>query len=242
MKNVTTLAELKGKAIAIKHPVKVCWPQHGGKEELLVPKLDMSLEKGYESNNGTIAFVSDQMLYVIPYMRKVMQILDESGFTRKSMYVPFSNWDYPVAEKFAWEALKRTAEEQHQLDFIADCNKFADEHGFKTIEETLFEKCFEMPAKGVEVEHLNFRDTYYPAITGTFLDCVASDRIGRYCTNNGTCVFIYRDGKTYVTRSREVMDALYDAGYVEGGLFVPFSNGERIKDAVYAQQWQRVIA
>lgn len=244
MKTMTTMCELKAKAIALNAPIKVCWPQRGDKQETLNPDYvaNSILEHSYAINNGTIAFVDEAVLYVIPYFRKAMSILQDNGFIAKNFYVPFSNWDYPVMKKARWEELKNEAYKQHVIEFIADCNEFSDKHGFGVLDEAIIQKCFEMPVAGVHVEHPYYENILYPAIQGTCLDCVAATKIGRYCTNNGTCVFVYRDGKTYVTRNWEVVAALSKAGYKEGSLFVPFSNGETIQDPEYAAKWKRVSA
>lgn len=236
---ITTLAELKDIAIAITHPTKVCWPQFS-KNETILPVSDYSFEKCYDSNNSTIAFVSDYILYVIPSMRIVRNILVENGFTRKSMYVPFSNWDYPVEQQVRWETLRQFAHEEYLREFVEDCNNFADKHNFGVLTDDLLEKCFEMPSRGLTVSIFGQEDIYFPLVNGTILDCIAEKRIGRYCTNNGTCVFVYRNGKTYVTRSWDVVKALHNAGYIKGDLAVPFSNGETIKEPAYAVLWKKV--
>lgn len=242
---MTTMGELKGMAIAINAPIQVCWPQHGDKQETLNPDYAIAnpnLNYTYSTNNSTIAFVEEEVLYVMPYFRKAMAVLQENRFTEKCFYVPFSNWDYPLTEKARWEELQREAHDQHTLDFIADCNAFSDRHGFGVLDEKHMQKCFEMPISGVLVKHPYFEKKHYPEITGTCLDCVAAEKIGHYCTNNGTTVFIYRDGKTYVTKNWEVVDALQKAGYKEGTFFVPFSNGESIEDSMYAKQWEKISA
>lgn len=246
MKTMTTMGELKEMAIAINAPIQVCYPQHGDKQETLNPDYAIAnpnLHHKYASNNSTIAFVDEGVLYVMPYFRKAMAVLQKNGFAEKCFYVPFSNWDYPLTEKAQWEELQKEAREQHTLDFVADCNDFSDKHGFGVLDEEIMKKkCFEMPVTGVHVEHPFYTTVLYPAIKGTCLDCVAATKIGHYCTNNSTCVFVYRDGKTYVTRSWEVVTALSKCGYKEGSLFVPFSNGETIQDPEYATKWERVSA
>jgi len=110
MKKFETLAQLKEAAIVITHPIKVHWPQHN-KDEFLSIDKSVLIDRTYETNNGTLAFFSDDALYVIPYSKQFMDILLENGFTRRCMYVPFSNWDYPVAWESKWNDLKRIAKE-----------------------------------------------------------------------------------------------------------------------------------
>jgi hypothetical protein len=72
------------------------------------------------------------------------------------------------------------------------------------------------------------------------VDSTTFDKLGRFCTNNGKVVFVYRDGHTYVFRGYRIVDELRNAGYKEAGLFVPFSNGEQITDPYLADQWEKV--
>lgn len=110
MKKFETLAQLKEAAIILTHPIKVKWPQFG-KEEILTIDTSNLVDRTYAMNNGTLAFFSDGALYVIPYSKQFMDILLENGFTQRGMYVPFSNWDYPVAWESKWNELKRIAKE-----------------------------------------------------------------------------------------------------------------------------------
>lgn len=242
MKTINTLEELKKVAFAITKPTLVRWDQHNAEETLkpMVSQTLASLENCYDSNNSVITFVSESVQYVIPYTRVVAQILRNAGFINKSIYVPFSNWDYPVYEKERWVALWQSAKEQWELDFLDDCKKHSDKEGFGSITEDLLKKCFKIPKSGVYVKHLYWEQTYYPYVH-TF-DCMAIERLGRYCTNNGTCVFVYRNGNTYVTRDWDVVNALRKAGYKEGDLFVPFSNGEVIQDTATRMVWQNLTA
>ena len=110
MKKFETLAQIKEAAITITHPIKVHWPLHN-KDEIISIDHSQLVDKTYETNNGTVAFVSDGALYVIPWMKQVMDILRENGFTNRGMYVPFSNGEYPVAWQSKWNDLKRIAKE-----------------------------------------------------------------------------------------------------------------------------------
>ena len=107
-KEIKNLETLKENAITITHPIKVRFPQFN-KEEILSIDCSTLVNNTYETNNGTVAFVSDGTLYVIPYMKQVMDILLENGFTCKNRYVPFSKCDYPVAWESKWNELKRLA-------------------------------------------------------------------------------------------------------------------------------------
>ncbi len=75
--------------------------------------LDCSWAAGYNRcfaiNNGTVAFVIGEDLFVTPYTEAVLRTLQEAGFRRERFYVPFSNWDYPSCAKERWMELRRKA-------------------------------------------------------------------------------------------------------------------------------------
>lgn len=240
MKTIKTMEELKAQAIAIKASMEVRWDLHNMSETLNPMEMISKFENCYEMNNSVITFVSEGLQYVIPYTRVVMRILNENNFRNKCMYVPFSNGDYPVAYKSRWDVLWRESKELWEQDFHDDCKKFSDEQGFGSITDDLLKKCFLIPKSGVFVKHPYWEQTYYPQVHS--FDCTAVNRVGHYTTNNGTCVFIYRDGNTYVTRNWDVVEALRETGYKEGCLYVPFSNGEVIQDPTLKLKWEKLIA
>lgn len=215
------------------------WPQFNQEEALNLMELAPKFNGRYATNNSTACFVHENEVFVTPYTRAVIATLRSFGFTDDYFYVPFSNGDYPKQEESKWKYLRHQAEVAYQEEFTADCYAYCDKHGYGTISDETLANCFEMPATGVAVKHLYFEDTYYPAISRC-LDCVAIDRIGRFCTNNGRVVFVYRNGKTYVAKGYKILSELRSAGYKESGLFVPFSNGEAIQDPVLKARWDAI--
>lgn len=244
MKEITTLEELKEAAITINRTFRVV-SYETNKEETLEPNeesLLRHLEKGYRTKRGMIAFVTENTMYVIPYMSRVIKILVENGFEQKYMVVPFSRSNYPIEAKDQWEELIMMAHESQLNEFSTDCNKFCDEHEFGAIDETLFQMCFEMPSYGVRVKNsCGEYIYYYPAIIRSYLDYTAVEKLGKYGTKNGITAFVYRDGKTYVTRSQKVLEAIIKADYIEEkDLVVPFANGEEIHNQGYANLWKKI--
>lgn len=244
MKEIKTLDQLKEAAIAINRTFRV-YSYETNEEKTLEPNeatLLKKLEKGYRSKRGMIAFVSENTMYVIPYMNKVIEVLVENGFEQKYMIVPFSKSNYPIEAKDQWEELIMMAYESYLNEFVADCNKFCDDHEFGAIDEILLKKCFEMPSYGVRVKDSCGEDIYYyPAIIRAYLDYTAVEKLGKYGTKNGVTAFVYRDGKTYVTPSQEVLQAIREADYIEEqNLVVPFANGEEIHNRGYANLWRKI--
>ena len=179
----------------------------------------------YATNNSTVCFVSGNEVFVTPYTRTAMRTLRSA--------------DYPKLEQFKWNALRENARQSYKADFVSDCEAYCDERHIGAISEETLANCFEMPENGVRVKHLYFEDTYYLIMNQYCLDC-RCDNLGHFCCNNGRVVFVYRNGKTYVTKGYKILNELRAAGYTESGFFVPFSNGEEIQDYALRVRWESI--
>lgn len=99
------MAELKKKAIIVRDGMETYFPQFKCKEILSVSKPDTH-NLTYAYNNSVVAFVDEQgMMFVVPDIKGTQKVLVENGYKKAYFYVPFSNWDYPIACKDRWEAL-----------------------------------------------------------------------------------------------------------------------------------------
>lgn len=231
-----TLENLINDSMRIYPGMIAVWPREN-KEEII--NFDVATFNGsYASNNGTLAFVYENILYVTPSTRKAYDVL--ASFKQSYFYVPFSNGDYPKNERTKWMQLRTMQNDLYKEDFIQDCNKYCEEQNIGSLDNGILARCFVIPETGVKVKHLYFEDTYYPMINSLSFDCTAVDYIGRFCTNNGRVVFVYRDGSTRVTKGYWILDYLISAGYKEGNLFVPFSNGEQILDPCLREKWDAI--
>ena len=234
-----TMENLKADSIRVYNGMITHYPQF--REEEALHLSDVATFNGcYASNNGTLAYVIEGVLYVTPATRRAYRVLREEGFQEKYFFVPFSNWDYPKEAQSRWEQLRATQKKLMEEDFRQDCIKYCDEHYIGELDEDTLTKCFVMPKEGVEVKHVHYQTTYYPTINQTCFDSTIPSRIGRYCANNGRVAFTYRDGTTRVARGYWILDLLRAAGYKEGDLFVPFSNGEQIVDPEQRSAWEKV--
>lgn len=232
-----TIQELINDSIRFYPGMLSVWPKFNVEEKF---NFDVATFNGsYASNNGTLAFVIDNTLYVTPITRRALLALD--GFTKKQFYVPFSNGDYPKEELCRWKKLRAMQDEQSKKCFVEDCLRYAKKYGVGTLSEDVLARCFEIPEKGVYVKHVYFEDWVYPTFAGHYFDCYhMPEMLGTYCTNNGRVVFIYKDGRTFVTKGYKILDNLRAAGFKEGGLFVPFSNGEVIQDPALRAKWEAI--
>ena len=244
-KRYASIEDLKKDSIRIYDGMTVSGSAYNGKEEKVnfncaTFNREYNGEKVYSSNNGTLAMIIDNNFYATPSTRSVLEFLEEEGFVEKFFYVPFSNGEYPVRERWIWEKLKAIAEVSNYEDFLEDCAKYCDEHGVGELDKSILSNALEIPHKGIRIKHLGFEDKVYPVINSILLDSYSAEKLGTYCCNNGRVVFITRDAKTYVTKGYKIIESLREAGYEEKSVFVPFSNGEEIIDSEYAFMWAQI--
>lgn len=237
MKNMN---ELKQMAVQVYTGMTVIFPQFKSEDTLNIQEIIPKFNGYYSVNNSTVSFIEDNEMFVIPYTREVMTILANANFHKGHFYVPFSNWDYPKAESYKWFTLRETARRSYHQDFLDDCVAYCETHNIKPLSNETLENCFQMPLNGVSVKHLYYETTHYPVITNDSFDCIAIETVGTFTCNNGRVVFVYRDGQTYVTKGYKILDELCKAGFREGNLFVPFSNGEVIQNPDLKSQWDRI--
>ena len=115
MKNVNNMKKLKEFAFGITEPIEVTYPQFG-KTDVIEPVNDRKLDGKYYVNNGIMSFVSEGVMYVVPYTEKALQILLKQGFICDGVKVPFSNWEYPTHQNERWESIKAKAYMQRCLE------------------------------------------------------------------------------------------------------------------------------
>ncbi len=234
----TSIEDLKKDAVNVYDGMIAVWPQYGKEEKV---NFNCATFNGaYCTNNGTLAMVIDNTLYVTPSTRAARELLEEEGFEEKYFYVPFSNGDYPVKEQWTWENLKAKANATHYQEFLEDCAKYCDEHGIGEVDESILSNALEIPHGGIRIMHLGYESKVHPVINSILLDSYSAERLGAYCCNNGRVVFITRDAKTYVTKGYKILDSLRESGFKEKSVFVPFSNGEEILDSEYAFKWAQI--
>lgn len=101
------MSGLKDYSIFIEDGMQTFFPQWQETKTLPISSFIGNITpKSYSYNNGVIAFVDeDKDFYVIPNFKGTQKILVEEGYKKDHFYVPFSNWDYPVACSERWEYL-----------------------------------------------------------------------------------------------------------------------------------------
>ena len=90
-----TFQDVLNIALPIRYRIRVGYPQYNYDEFFDVPSEKK--EKTYRIQDNVIAFVYNDTMYAIPYMKIVKTILLENSFQENSeMRMPFQNWGFPV--------------------------------------------------------------------------------------------------------------------------------------------------
>lgn len=105
MRNINSMADLKAKALVVTDGMETFFPQFNVREKLTISGIQTN-KLTYAYNNSVVAFVDEEgTFYVTPDLKGTQKTLSENGYAKAYFYVPFSNWDYPVAHKEQWEKL-----------------------------------------------------------------------------------------------------------------------------------------
>ena len=120
-KNITMDYLKEQGAIKVYSGMIAVYPQFNHEEALNISELAPKFNGCYAVNNSTVCFVSNNEVFVTPYTRNTMRVLDSEGFVEKNFFVPFSNWDYPKKEQGKWESLREESRKSHEEDFVEDC-------------------------------------------------------------------------------------------------------------------------
>jgi hypothetical protein len=234
------LKELKDKSIKVNGTIMVCWPQYGDKQSVTdMRSVAMQFDGCYAVNNSVICFVNNHEVFVTPYTREAIAIMEESGLIERHFHVPFSNWDYPKLEERRWHQLQQEAEEAQYRYYEEDAIKWCDQHFIGILPDDVLDRCLRIPREGMPVHHPGYESVARPLCNEFSVDSIVIGRLGRYNTNNGVVVFVYRDGHTYLANGYWILKDLHHSGYRKAALFVPLSNGEEIADPRLAEEWAR---
>ena len=195
----------------------------------------------YCYNNGRLSFINEKgVMYVTPYTSEVGEALREAGYEERGLYVPLSNGetctDPAMAEK--WDIMDKDAREKLEAriekERKAHYKKIAESRGVTDLPADAYSLSVEVPKEGLETTRYGEEEVTYPENDWEMPEC-----IGVYCQNNGIVAFVDSEGRKYVTPFvREIREILSAAGYREGGLYVPLSNGEVMTDPQLATKWE----
>ncbi len=194
----------------------------------------------FTQNNGKVAFVtSDGRTFVTPFAFEARETLKAAGYKEGSLFVPLSNGEVPVNPEIAtqWQKMCEKARElfneRMEKDKLRRCAEIADKKRISPLSAEVYDMSLEIPAIGIPTSFLG-----QPGIATPVDEYKLEEALGVYCQNNGRVVFVDECGKTFVTPfCPEVRALLEEAGYKQGTLYVPLSNGEEILDPDTAQRW-----
>lgn len=249
--NVLSMDLLKEKAVKLYSGMIIVFRPFGNAE---MPPLNLSdivpkFNGCYALNSSIICFIDNNEVFVIPYMRAVMNCLCSAGFKKQEFRFPLDSFlYYPKEDEDKWYSLCTEAYQSYQDDFSDDCAFYCDNHNIGVISKETLENCLEIPLRGISVKDHYVEATYYEIIKHSLLGPTeftddTAEKIGKFNSINGVVVFTYRDGKTYVTKGNAILSELTNAGYTKSDRFcVPLSNGGEIKDYGLRARWKAIVA
>lgn len=237
MKEYKNMMELRNAAVEVFTGLQISWPLYIRPERLSLGDIPERCEHKYSWNNRTICFVDEGKVFVIPAMWNAHKLLEDEGFREAGFYVPFSNGDFPLQYKAKWESLRAEQDQSRKEQFIKDCGEYCKKNGIGEISDELLEQAMQIPAIGMKTYHPIDGTKIYTPIGGCSFDSVVAEYMGTYDTNNGVCIFLCSDGKTYITKNWDLVNALKTAGYRRKKQIVPLSDGEVLVDPALKMRW-----
>ncbi|HIH10721.1 TPA: hypothetical protein HA241_00860 [Candidatus Woesearchaeota archaeon] len=199
----------------------------------------------YDSNNGTLAFVDEKgMMHAGHSTDANFQALEQAGYRRGGIWVPFSNGEVPTDPELrkqytelrekGREINKKTNIERHLRVF----SETAERKGIKPVEGGLF-----MTVDGIEYRHGGNETGAIDTNTDGYNMAIRRvEQVGTYDSNNGRMAFVDEQGRMWLGASTdENYEAIRKVGYTSGGIWVPFSNGEMPTDRATYEQLRDVL-
>lgn len=199
----------------------------------------------YTQNNGRVVFIDTKgEMYVTPYCEEIRAALTSAGYKEGSLFVPLSNGETPVDFhiKKKWDSMSTDSREKFEARRNQErkerLEKLSKEKGLVELPKALLEISLEIPSEGLETSWMGQKPERTFPVSG---DYSVEEAMGTYTQNNGRVVFVDVSGKTYVTPfCYEARETLKAAGYKEGSLYVPLSNGEVPINPEVAAHWQKM--
>ena len=235
--NMDSLKEI---AVHIHTGMVSVFPNEATESRLDLSEIKKEFNGCYSLQSPTISFIHNSEMYAIPYTDRVVRSLEVAGLKRANFYVPFSQGDYPKNETSKWVYLKEMVVQSYIEDLMEDCIEYSDKNGIGELDEETLANCMELPFMGIAVEGVGYETCYYPMLNiGRGAEEIAR-YVGKYNIESETVMFVYRNGKTYLTRGYGILRKLKHAGYTEKNILVPLAHGERIKDKELQKRWETI--
>jgi len=199
----------------------------------------------YDSNNGTLAFVDEKgVMHVGHSTDENFQALEQAGYRRGGIWVPFSNGEVPADPELR-KQYAELREKGREINKKANIERHlhvysetAERKGIKPVEGGLF-----MMVDGIEYRHWGNETGIIDTNTDGYNMAIRRvEQVGTFDSNNGRMAFVDEQGRIWVGASTdENYEAIRKAGYTRGGIWVPFSNGEMPSDRATYEQLRDVL-
>ncbi len=234
------LSLLKESAVCICVGTIAVFPHEGREVRLELSDLKKKFNGCYSLQTPTVSFIHNGEMYAIPYTERVIRSLKAAGLKKANFYVPFSEGDYPKGQAIKWVHLKEMVIQSYIEDLMEDCITYSDENGIGKLQEETLKNCMELPFMGLAVIGINYETCYYPILNVGRGEKEIAEYVGKYNIEDQTVMFVYRDGKTYLTKGHGIIRELKKAGYIEKSMLVPLAHGEKIKDEELQERWEAI--
>lgn len=163
----------------------------------------------YISNPELIVFSFNGKLYLTPYSMRIITLLWNNNFRRSSNYGINPSWKNPFKITSTWVELQDAAHCSKIKNFEKDCISFSERNKIKKIPEEILAHAIEVPSKGLKVG----QKMYYPVFQTTILDKETLPKIGKFVNTEGITIFVYRNGKTFLSSNIDLPGVLPFYGY-----------------------------
>lgn len=199
----------------------------------------------YDSNNSTLAFVDEKgVMHAGHSTDENFQALEQAGYRRGGIWVPFSNGEVPTDPELRKQytelrekgrEINKKANVERHLHVYSET---AERKGVKPVEGGLF-----MMVDGIEYRHWGNETGAIDTNTDGYNMAIRRvEQVGTFDSNNGRMAFVDEQGRMWVGASTdENYEAIRKAGYANGGIWVPFSNGEMPTDRATYEQLRDVL-
>lgn len=217
VENLTDLIEL---SISFELPVEV--RRKDGPNEYFRVVSESINNNTFISTMGTLAFQYNGIQYEIPYTKKGIEILKKSGFEETDKLTSrLVNDYYPVKYKEYWEEIQIDATainikndiEAEEKTKKLQIEQTKDRGINPCLTESQLQKCFKVPFNGFTVEtETGKKIKKIPNVSENMIGKISTPISGG--GYSGCYTFVYTDGNTYITESKEVIEALQKSGFV----------------------------
>ncbi len=126
-------------------------------------------------------------------------------------------------------------------NFEKSCESYSQKRGIRGLSKKLLERCMEIPKEGITIKYgKRFKEVYKALIISESIDAPMLNYLGGYSINNGYCLFVNADGRTFLTKDPEVIKALENGNYIKRDWFVPLSEEGEIEDEKFSTLWENL--